>query len=395
MTKAGTRHNRVCARCCSRAAVLVVLLAGFGFPVSSLAQRESRVSSNGGLFDAGFASLTVDGYARSSLTDVASSLWGATGRLSGIGTASIARFESGHATGYGEVHGSVALSPDTGNLAAFKLDGGGGSYRGRASSGYVETSIVLGRSARGGATAAWLHAGVGAVSGSASHHTAHTAAGASVRSGSAIFDVALNVVGVASTRYADAVMNAQWALFRNGPLEGARFVAGIGAGMRSGGDVGGRRAWLNGSATLRVGGPVSLVAYAGAQPSDAIRGTPGVAFTSMSMRIALGALAVSRSPLEAKIPQATSVSTEGSDGRRVVTVLLPQAQSVELMGDFTDWRPVVMTRSTSGIWQARVTLSQGSHRMNVRSDSEPWATPPGLPVAPDDFGGSVGILLVP
>jgi len=74
------------------------------------AQFPARLDSDGGLFEAGIASATIDGYARSSLSDLAASLWGVRSRLSGIGSASVTRFGSGNVAAYGELHGAAALS---------------------------------------------------------------------------------------------------------------------------------------------------------------------------------------------------------------------------------------------------------------------------------------------
>ena len=339
--------------------------------------------------------MTVDGYAASSLINLASSLWGTSGRLSGVAAASVARFESGNTTAYGELHGAFGLSSDARDLSAFKLDGGAGSYRGHSSSHYVQTSILLGRLSSNGLMAAWLDAGVGSVGDERSRGTAHATAGATGHFASVAVDATVGIAGVASITYADALIDARWAPFRNEPVDAARFVLGIGAGARSSNEIPGRQAWINGVATLRIHGPVSLVGYAGAQPSDPMRGTPGVTFTSVALRVELGRSGVPRPPPIASAARATSVSAEASGGRRVISVLAPEAKTLQLMGDFTAWLPVSMTRSAAGVWHASVTVGQGSHRVNIRSDSGAWIPAPGLPVAGDDFGGSVGILVVP
>ena len=78
----------------------------------------------------------------------------------------------------------------------------------------------------------------------------------------------------------------------------------------------------------------------------------------------------------------------------MISVALESARTVEVMGDFTAWSPVAMTRSATGIWQVRIPVEEGSHRMEIRADSGAWIPAPGLPVVADEFGGSVGILVV-
>jgi len=62
------------------------------------------------------------------------------------------------------------------------------------------------------------------------------------------------------------------------------------------------------------------------------------------------------------------------------------------MGDFTDWRPVVLTASGDGTWEVTLPIAPGIHRVNVRVNGGAWSVPPGLTVATDDFGGEVGLL---
>ena len=78
----------------------------------------------------------------------------------------------------------------------------------------------------------------------------------------------------------------------------------------------------------------------------------------------------------------------------MISVVLENARTVDIMGDFTSWLPVPMTRAATGKWQIRIPLNEGSHRLEVRADSGSWVPAPGLPVAADEFGGSVGILVV-
>jgi hypothetical protein len=371
-----------------------VLLAAVVVPSTSRAQFGARAASSGSLFEAGLASVTVDGYAKSPLMDVATSFWGTTGRASGLVEASAARFQSGNVTAYGEAHGALALSGHVRNLSALKFDGGAGSYRGRTSSRFVEGSLTLGRSSADGSSAFFVDAGVGAA-GDSSRITTRASLGADLRATSATVGATVAFARVASARYADAAIDARWAPLRSESPQSARLVVGLTAGVRAAHHLPGRQAWLNGLVTLRINRMLSVVGCAGAQPSDPARGTPGAAFTSLALQVGFQASSVAQSSPGAGPPRATTVGTEVRGGRRVITVLLPGASAVELMGDFTGWMPVAMSLAAPGVWRARVRLSQGSHRANVKSDGDPWIPAPGLPVAADDFGGTVGILVVP
>ncbi len=382
-------------RSCAYAAALLALPAGACAPEALRAQLAPRTATKGALFEGGIASIKVDGYALATLTNLASSLWGGTGRFSGVGTANVARFETGSTTGYGELHGSFALSSDRRNISVIRADAGGGAYRGEASSRYGETSLTLGRSSATGSAAGWLDAGVGRVDAVSTRNTSHVRIGGSIRSASAMLGAEVGTLASGSIRYNEAVVHAQVAPFGSDPSGAARVVIGGDGGIRSSDDLKGRRAWAMGAATVQLFGPVSIVGYAGAQPADPTRGTLGAAYTSVGLRIALGPSdATAGSPAIPTAPHGTSVSAVADDGRRMISVVLQNARTVEIMGDFTSWLPVPMTRSATGKWQVRIPLAEGSHRLEVRADSGSWVPAPGLPVAADEFGGSVGILVV-
>ena len=82
-------------------------------------------------------------------------------------------------------------------------------------------------------------------------------------------------------------------------------------------------------------------------------------------------------------------------GTYAVTVWAPFARLVELAGDFAEWQPIHLQRAASGWWEARVRLTSGIHRVSLRIDGGRWTAPPGTPRQHDEFGGDVGILVIP
>lgn len=89
------------------------------------------------------------------------------------------------------------------------------------------------------------------------------------------------------------------------------------------------------------------------------------------------------------------VSAPDGDTLRVVLLIdAPRAESVELMGDATEWAITRMQRSTNGRWRAELKLAPGMHRITVRADGGAWIAPPGLPVGNDDYGSPVGMISV-
>jgi hypothetical protein len=73
----------------------------------------------------------------------------------------------------------------------------------------------------------------------------------------------------------------------------------------------------------------------------------------------------------------------------------PEATSVEIAGDFTDWQPVALRRVDPSRWEAARPIARGVHRINVRLGAGPWVVPVGATRAADDFGGEIGIFVVP
>lgn len=66
----------------------------------------------------------------------------------------------------------------------------------------------------------------------------------------------------------------------------------------------------------------------------------------------------------------------------------PQAQTVTLAGDFSDWAPAhTMQRSADGVWTIVVPLTPGVHEYAFVVDGERWIPDPAAPSKPDGFGG--------
>ncbi len=82
------------------------------------------------------------------------------------------------------------------------------------------------------------------------------------------------------------------------------------------------------------------------------------------------------------------------DGTVLLVVHAPRARRVELMGDFTDWRPLVMQREADDHFAARIRLPAGSYRLNVRVDGGAWTAPPGTTQVADEYNGAAGLLVI-
>lgn len=66
----------------------------------------------------------------------------------------------------------------------------------------------------------------------------------------------------------------------------------------------------------------------------------------------------------------------------------PDARSVRLAGDFTDWQPVhELHEQAPGVWSVTVPLAPGVHDYAFVVDGEQWRPDPLAPQVDDGFGG--------
>ncbi|GLC27027.1 glycogen-binding domain-containing protein [Roseisolibacter agri] len=146
---------------------------------------------------------------------------------------------------------------------------------------------------------------------------------------------------------------------------------------------------------------VGVVASAGDQMADPLRGMPAVRHLSLGLRwrVAPGRddRAVAAPPSPAPVATADAPLAEAVEGpgeTRRLRVRAPGAQRVEVRGDWTDWRPVALVRDGDA-WTVPESVPRGTRRLTVRVDGGAWRVPANLAGADDDFGSRVGLLVVP
>jgi 1,4-alpha-glucan branching enzyme len=74
----------------------------------------------------------------------------------------------------------------------------------------------------------------------------------------------------------------------------------------------------------------------------------------------------------------------------------PQAQSVLLAGDFTEWQqaPLGMKKSKNGVWTKTATLAPGKYEYRLLVDGQ-WCDDPECPTRqPNQFGGENCVCVV-
>lgn len=192
------------------------------------------------------------------------------------------------------------------------------------------------------------------------------------------------------------------AVFRFG---GARFELGAVGGFRSEivGYEDSPRSWASVNVTAWVLQAVGITGAAGSYPADVGQGLPSAKYVSLGVRLASrraipplrelpsDPILLGRGPVAPDLKLSAEVN-----GSRTITFRAPSAGRVEIMGDFTDWTPVQMRAGdASGTWAVTLPVSSGVHQVNVRIDGGEWSVPAGLTTIRDEFGGSVGVLVVP
>lgn len=161
--------------------------------------------------------------------------------------------------------------------------------------------------------------------------------------------------------------------------------------------------WASLNAVAWISPAIGITAGAGSYPADPGQDLPAATYVSLGVRYSPRSARRASTVLSADILRTTSrdappamTVTGGPTGPRTISYRAPGARSVEIMGDFTDWTPLPMTASQlSGTWSIALPVAPGVHQVNVRINGGEWTVPAGLTSVRDEFGGSVGILLVP
>lgn len=212
--------------------------------------------------------------------------------------------------------------------------------------------------------------------------------------------VTMSPVALDSVKYADTQLSLSWSR-QNIDFDG---VIGARVGDQLAGLGATARAWGSVSAVAWLKPHIAAVFSGGSYPIDPTQGFPGGRFVSASVRISRermqealpvvgaaqnGATAVSEAPVVERFVWEKS-------GQQGVTlrVKAPRASTVEVSGDFTNWVPSQLTAIGSDWWSISLPLRPGKYQMNLRINGGSWVVPPGLLSMVDEFGGSVGLLIV-
>ena len=204
---------------------------------------------------------------------------------------------------------------------------------------------------------------------------------------------AVQAVCHSRTNFADLVSSLHWALWRLeiDALAGHR----LGSAYDVTADT---RDWASGTATFWLSDRWAFFAGGGRAPANAARGIPAFDFGTAGLTLAYlpipkGVVQVQSANTAVLVRAFDARSTANGVERFVIRV--GGVESVEIMGDFTDWNATSLVRRGRDLWELSVPIGSGVHQINLRVDGGPWVAPPGLPTLKDNFSGDVGVLVVP
>jgi hypothetical protein len=155
--------------------------------------------------------------------------------------------------------------------------------------------------------------------------------------------------------------------------------------------------WSAATATIWLNERVAIVGGGGRQPALPLRGLPARSYAMGGIELAYWP--ISKGSVPVALPRAALVKAfemhPTQTGMQKLIVRVGGVETVDVMGDFSDWSPLTLTRRGRDLWELSVPLSAGMHRINVRVDGGPWMAPPGIPTMRDSFNGEVGMIVVP
>ena len=351
--------------------------------------------------EAGFSEVKYDGFLASGAASFAPTMrWEhPRGRAFISARGTYLRFESGRHSLDASATGSwfVPLGSSRRWRGELAMSGGASQYADIASFNHLvlESRVHLTESNHGG----WAGVTLGRSSfGNEPRPAAVVATGVWLLRTNKTMFVSLDRTRVGDTVYSDLRSSGRW--------QKDKFVLEGILGARFWSTGGGRGVFGEGSAIYSFSPAAALVFSGGRYPTDVVSGSIAGRYVSLAIR--LGKTTIQRHVRIAAHSSASDPPASASSDIRMViqkqpgddvrlSVYAAGAQTVEISGDFTDWRPVALTRSpgNAALWEATFRLTSGMHRINVRHDGGAWVAPGGTTRSTDDFDGEVGVFTIP
>jgi len=154
-------------------------------------------------------------------------------------------------------------------------------------------------------------------------------------------------------------------------------------------DAGAQTPFGSGSLSLGVTPTVALELAAGSYAANRLVGTPGGKFLNAGFAVRFA----SHDGPESALPAATGVGRPLAGATRL-SIRADDATRVDVVGDFTDWKPIAAQRAANGIWYIDLKIPAGQYRYAFRIDGKDWRVPEGAASTDDGFGGKTAWLNV-
>ena len=174
----------------------------------------------------------------------------------------------------------------------------------------------------------------------------------------------------------------------------------LAAGVRDGALPSGSGGWGSVGGTYWLSRGIGLVFGLERYPGDPGQRIPAGTYGTIAVRFGARAPARRMAPAPVNAEPTSFVlraeeAAGASSDTRSVRVRVPGARRVELMGDFTEWKPVALQPVGGDVWALAVRpVAPGTYRLSIRVDGGPWQAPPGLPAFTDEFSGEVAVLVI-
>jgi hypothetical protein len=155
------------------------------------------------------------------------------------------------------------------------------------------------------------------------------------------------------------------------------------------------RTWGSAHAAIWLSSQLAAIVAGGNELAQPTRGLPARRFASVGVMLAYWPIPRGTVPVESPVNRvrAFELRPAGFAVQRL-TARIGSVESVEIMGDFTDWVPMPLVRRGRDHWELLIPMGPGVHHMNLRIDGGKWVAPPGMPAIRDDFSGEVGVVVI-
>ncbi|HEY9228672.1 MAG TPA: glycogen-binding domain-containing protein, partial [Gemmatimonadaceae bacterium] len=156
------------------------------------------------------------------------------------------------------------------------------------------------------------------------------------------------------------------------------------------------RRWSAATGTIWLNERIAVIAGGGRQPALPLRGIPARTYAMAGLELAYWPL--SKNSVPVSLPRSPLVKSfehhAAATGMQKIIIRVGGVETVDVMGDFSDWTPLTLIRRGRDLWELSIPMSPGVHQINVRVDRGQWTAPPNLPTTKDAFSGEVGLMVI-